>query len=174
MTAIRRAARWIVATEPPGVCLLVVITGAAFVAWGVFTKVASSAGPRWLLAAGLLFVACILIQFGGAVWVLAIQPRKRWNHYFGGVACIAMVVLMLIGLPAQIEDALGPLDTETTTIVGSTVSSNGTVELRTADGRTLSYPNAYGIVQYSRLTPGVYVLTETHLFKRVVDARPVN
>jgi len=174
MSALHRAARWITATEPPGVCLLVVITGIAYVGWGVYTKVAWSTGPRWLLATGLGFIACVLIQFGGALWVLSIQRKKRWNHYLGGAICAAMVAAMLIGLPDQLQDALGPLEVETATIVASSVSANGTVEVQLSDGRTLSYPNAFGIVNYTRPAPGVYVLTETHLFKRVVDARPVN
>jgi hypothetical protein len=163
-----------VATEPPGVCLLVVITAAAFIAWWIFTTVTWSIGPRWLLASGLVLIACVLIQFGGAVWVLAIQPRKRWNHYLGAAICVGMVGAMLIGLPQQIQDAFGPLEAETVTIVASSVSSNGTVEVRLADGRILSYANAFGIVDYVRPTPGRYLLTETHLFRRVVDARPVN
>jgi hypothetical protein len=169
-----KAVHWLSGTEPPGVCLLAAIIFPAFVMWAIYMKIMWSEGARWLLASEIGLLLCMFLLFAGSVAVFAIQPKKRWVHYAGGGICLAMTLALVISLPTQLQDAFGPLDTEIVTIVSSNTSSNGTVELWTADGRTLRYAEAYGIATYDQPRPGIYELTETRVLKRVVQVRPVD
>lgn len=157
---------WTVVKILVATIVLVIYLFLVIVPFGIFAR---QSGPRWILAANVLFDSAIPV-FALALVVFAWQTRLRGRNVVLALVVFAVACFAFRGAPVEAIDLVLPFDEETIAFAGWEPGPIDLRHVKPIGGPDVEFANDLPI-RWRRFEPGTYVLVRGHVSRVILDMR---